>query len=193
MKTKNKTIIVLAGPAGIGKTSVAMKLAKKLKGENIRISADTMREMTYPQSGGKKRSDQHIIMAKKIIPCLVKEYFKHGFDNIIIDIAPPVPSDGGGVDKWLSNTLRKRGAYVFLFDAPLKTIFERNKKRAKRSPQGGIKKEMVKKLFIYSQKYIDRNDYDIINTDKIGADKTTEIILNKIKKGENKNFPPFYL
>ena len=183
MALKNKTIIAFAGPAGIGKTSVAMKIAKKLKGESVRISADAMREMTYPQSGGKKRSDQHIIMAKKIIPCLVKEYFKHGFDNVVIDIAPPVPCDSGASDKWLANSLKKMGGKVFLFDASLKTVLQRNKKRNKRCSQGGMKTETAKKLFGYYEKYIDRNDYIILDTEKIGADKTAKIILEKIKKG----------
>jgi len=182
MISKNKNIVAFAGPAGIGKTSVAMKIAKKLPGENIIISADTIREMTYPQSGGKKRSDKHIMMAKKIIPCLVKEYFGHGFDNIIIDIAPPVPGDGGASDKWLAKTLTKMGGKVFLFDASLKTTLERNRKRNKRCPQGSMKAETAKKLFGYCEKYIDRNDYIILNIEKFGADKTADIVLEKLKK-----------
>ena len=46
-----------------------------------------------------------------------------------------------------------------------------------------MKTETAKKLFDYCEKYIDRNDYIVLNTEKIGADKTSAIILEKMKKG----------
>ncbi|MFA4890038.1 MAG: AAA family ATPase [Candidatus Paceibacterota bacterium] len=181
MARKNKTIIALYGPAGTGKTAVAGKLCRKLSGRTARISVDIMRDMTcICLKGGWKESDEYITSAKKVVLPLTKEYLKLGY-NVVIEVAPPTVFDVGKTDKWLAISLKKIGANVFLLDAPLKSVLKRNKERKGDFGQGNLSKELTKKLYNYCQKYLDKKDFIVINTEKIGADKTTVLILEKIK------------
>ncbi len=178
MEKENKIIIVLYGPAGVGKTAVARKLCRKLSGKTARISVDVMRDMTYLcLKGGWKQSDEYITSAKKAVLSLTKEYLKQRY-NIVIEVAPPTHDDKGKTDKWLAGSLKKMGAKVFLLDASLQEILKRNKKRRGEFGQGNLSKKLTEKLYNYCQKYLNKKDYIIINTDKIGADKTTSLILN---------------
>lgn len=181
MTGKNKIIIALYGSAGTGKTAVAGKLCRKLPGKTARISVDIMRDMTCMcLKGGWKQSDEYITSAKKAIFPLVKEYLKLGY-NVVIEVAPPTIYDAGKTDGWLAISLKKMGAKVFLLDAPLKSVLQRNKKRKGEFGQGNLSKQLTEKLYGYCQKYLDKKDFIIINTEKIGADKTTALILEKIK------------
>ena len=177
---KNKIIIVLYGPAGMGKTAVAGNLCRKLPGKTARISVDIIRDMTcLCLKGGWKQSDEYITSGKKAVLPLTKEYLKQGY-NIVIEVAPPTIYDMGKTDKWLAVSLKKMGAKVFLLDAPLKFVLKRNKKRHGEVGQGNLSKKLTKKLYNYCQKYLDKKDFIVINTEKIGADKTTSLIFKNL-------------
>lgn len=179
MKTKNRIIIALYGPAGIGKTAIAMKICRKLPGKNARISVDILRDMTCVYfEGNWKKSDEYITSSKKAALPLIKEYLKQGY-NVIIEVAPPTIYDEGKTDKWLATSLKKLGAKVFLLDASLDTVLKRNGNRGKKFKQGSLNKKLTKKLFDYCHLYLDKKDYIVLNTEKIGADKATSLILQK--------------
>lgn len=178
---KNQIIIALQGTAGVGKTSVAGKLCKKLPGKTARISIDVLRDMSCINNTTIKNSDEHITMAKKATPSLLKAYLKEGC-NVVIEIAPPTSSDRGTTDKWLVQNLKKFGARVFLLHASLPVVIKQNQTRRTEFGQGNLSKKLVKQIYKLYEKYIDKKDYEVIETDKIGADKTTSIILERIKK-----------
>lgn len=181
-KTGIKQIIALYGPAGIGKTTVAEKLCRELSGKTARISVDKIREMTYCFKGGWKESDEYITSGKKVVLPLTKEYIKQGY-NVVIEVAPPTTydNDNGKTDKWLALSLKKIGALVFLLDAPLAIILERNEKREQK-PKHHLNAKLIEKLYNYCQNYLDIEDYIVINTEKINADKTKAFILKKMKR-----------
>ena len=181
MKSNNKTIIGLQGAAGVGKTSVARKLCKKLSGRTVRISVDILRDMSCISFKTQKESDEHIIAAKKICPNLAKLYFREGFSNIVIEFAPPVDSDEGKTDKLLVKNLKKLGGRVFLLHASLTEVLKRNSRRRGEFGGGGLPRKLAEKLYNTYDKYLDKTDFEIIDTEKIGADKTTSIILKKLK------------
>ncbi len=176
MAQKNKIIIALYGPAGTGKTAVAGKLCRKLPGKTARISVDILRDMTCLCFGSWKESDAHITLGKKTAVLLAKEYVRRGY-NVVIEVAPPTIYDKGKTDKWLALSLKKMGARVFLLDAPLASVLKRNKKRKGEFGQGNLSGKLTEKLYGYCQKYLDKKDYIIIDTEKIGADKTAALIL----------------
>lgn len=178
---KNHIIIGLQGAAGVGKTAIARKLCKKLSGRTARISVDILRDMSCINFKTQKESDEYILVAKRICPDLVKLYSKEGFNNIVIEFAPPVDFDEGKTDKLLAKNLKKLGGRVFLLQASLKEVLKRNGRRRGEFGGGGLPKKLATKLYNTYEKYLDKTDFEIINTERIGADKTTSIILEKIK------------
>lgn len=181
MQNKKIRIIGLTGPAAAGKTAVARKLCRQLSGKTVRISIDVLRDMSYIGAGSSKKSDEYITMAKRVVPDILKAYQKEGCDNIIVEFAPPVVSDAGQTDKWLAKKLKSLGGHVFLIHASLPEILKRNSKRHGEFGQGNLPKKLTEKLYLYFKKYIDKKDFEVIETDEFGADKTTAIILEKIK------------
>jgi len=180
IKNKKPIIIGIQGAAGVGKTSVARKLCKKLQGRTVRISVDILRDMSCVNFLTMRESDEHILMAKRVSIDLAKAYLKEGSDNIIVEFAPPVDFNKGETDKWLAKNLRRIGGSVFLLHASLEEVLKRNKNRRGEFGRGGLSKKLTERLYRNYEKYIDKNDFEIIDTEKIGADKTTSIILEKI-------------
>jgi len=76
--SKKQIIIAFQGTAAVGKTAVARKLCKKLPGKTARISVDVLRDMSCLSATTIRESDEHIIMAKKVAPDLVRAYLKEG-------------------------------------------------------------------------------------------------------------------
>lgn len=179
--TRKSKIIALYGPAGIGKTAVARKLCRKLPGKTARISVDILRDMTcLCLNGGWKTSDEYITSGKRVVIPLTKEYLNLGY-NVVIEVAPPTAYDVGKTDKWLADSLKKMGAKIFLLEASLKSVLHRNKRRRGEFRQGNLNKKLTEKLYNYCQKYLNKKDYIVINTEKIGADKTTALVLEKLE------------
>ncbi len=179
MKSSDRTIIALYGPAGIGKTSVARKLANKLPGKTARLSVDVMRDMTCVRlKGGWKESDDYIVAAKKALIPMTREYVKLGY-NIVIEVTPTTKDDGGKTDRWLAAALKKMEAKVCLLHAPLEVVLKRNEKRRGEFGQGNLSRKLTEKLYGYCETYLDKKDYHVIDTARAGADKITRSILGQ--------------
>ena len=179
MTKKNNILVALHGPAGIGKTAVAGKLCKKLPGKTARISIDVLRDMTCMRYTSGRQSDEYITLSKKLAPGLIQDLFSNGF-NVVVEIAPPTAADKGKTDTWLVSELWRLGGSVFLLDAPLTMVLQRNKKRTGEFGQGNLTKKLTEQLYRYCEKYLNRNDYIVIETTKIGADKVTSLIIEKL-------------
>jgi len=182
-KTKRQIIIALQGTAGVGKTAVARKLCRKLPGKTARISVDVIRDMSCLNATTLRESDEYVTMAKRASFSLIKAYLKEGC-NVLIEIAPPTDADEdkGITDKWLVKKLKNLGARVFLLHASLSEVIKRNKRRRGEFGQGNLSNKLIEQIYKLYEKYIDKNDYEVIDTKKIGADKTTLIILEKVIK-----------
>jgi len=180
MQNKKRIIVGLQGAAAAGKTAVARKLSRKLPGKTARISIDVLRDMSCLNTLTSKQSDEYITMAKKVALNLTKSYLNEGCDNVIVEFAPPVTANKGFADKWLAQNLKKIGGRVFLLHTSLPTVIKRNKNRRGEFGQGNLPRKLVEKIYRDYEKYIDKKDFEVIETDKIGADKTLTIILGKI-------------
>ncbi|HCC05619.1 TPA: hypothetical protein DEP58_04980 [Patescibacteria group bacterium] len=176
----NKHLLVaLHGPAGIGKTSIAGKLCRKLPGKTARISVDVLRDMVCMQSTSGRQSDEYITLSKSLVPGLVRDLFSKGY-HVVVEIAPPTVADKGETDAWLVRELKKLGGVVFLLDAPLESVLQRNKYRKGEFGQGNLTKKLTAQLYQYCEKYLNKNEYTVITTTKIGADKVTSLILEEL-------------
>jgi hypothetical protein len=101
---------------------------------------------------------------------------------VLIEFAPPVSADKGKRDKWLAKNLKRLGGRVFLLYASLPEVIKRNSRRGGEFGQGNLSRKVTEHIYKLYEKHIDPNDYEVINTEKIGADKTAAIILERIEK-----------
>lgn len=177
---KKQILIALQGPAGIGKTAIAGKLIKKLPGKTARISVDVLRDMTCMHCTSGRQSDEYITLSKELVPGLVQDLFARGY-NVVVEIAPPTVADKGETDLWLAHEVDRLGGVVFLLDAPLTTVLARNRSRKGEFGQGNLTKKLTEQLYRYCEKYLNKDDYTVIDTTKIGADKATSLILEELK------------
>ena len=83
--------------------------------------------------------------------------------------------------------LKNLNARVFLLHASLSEVIKRNKRRRGEFGQGSLSNKLIERIYKLYEKYIDKNDYEVIDTKKIGADKTASIILEKVIKRGNRN------
>lgn len=177
---KKRILIALYGPAGMGKTAIAGKLYKKLPNKTARISVDVLRDMTCMHCTSGRQSDEYITLSKKLIPIVISDLFEKGY-NVIVEVAPPTNEDKGVTDKWLADKLINMGGYIFLLSAPLAEVLKRNKNRKGEFGQGNLTKKLTEQLYRYCEKYLDPDDYTVINTTKIGADKVASLVLEELK------------
>jgi len=66
-------------------------------------------------------------------------------------------------------------------DAPLAIILKRNEKREQK-PGHRLSAELIEKLYNHCQNYLDIEDYIVIDTEKINANKTKASILKQMKR-----------
>ena len=156
--------IIIRGPLGIGKSTIAKELAKKLKAEYISIDKVL------------KKHDLDIIDKKE--GCIPAENFIKGDDLIIPKIKETdkiVILDGCFYHKEQIEHLKKnlKPIFIFTLKAPLAVCIERDKKREK--PYG---KEAAKAVY----DLVSRFDYgNIIDTENKNVDETVKEILSYLK------------
>jgi|GEM_PF-3400267 len=170
-------IIALHGPAGVGKTAVAGKLCRKLGDKSARVSVDYLRDMLCMHFGSGKMSDRYITLAKEMVPEIVKDLKKRGY-HVVVEIAPPTLEDKGKTDHWLALQLKALGGKTFLLHAPIDVVLKRNKKRKGEFGQGNLGSALTRRLHAYCEKYLDHNDYVVIDTSRFGGDKTASVIMS---------------
>ncbi len=158
--------IIIRGPAGIGKSTIAKKLAKVLNAHHF--SFDEILENNKLDSiKGDGISAENFVKANKLILPKAKEMIKN--DKIII-------FDGCFYRKKQLDHLKKNLAYkhyVFSLKAPLKECFARNKTR---------KKPMAKKEI--------ENVYTLVSKLKEGINiETTNKSISNVTKEVLKHLP----
>lgn len=167
--SKTSYIIIIRGPLGVGKSVVAQRLAKILKGEYVsidlileKLGLDLPYGKCIPLKNFKKASESYLAKAKK----------KIDQDKIII-------FDGNFYYKDQIRHLMRNLAFecfVFTLKAPLKVCLKRDKKRKLSYGQ-----EAVKAVY----KLVSRFDYGItINTDNKTVVQVVKNILSYLPKSK---------
>jgi len=160
--------IIVRGPAGVGKTTIAKKLTNLLRGVYISYD-DIMRKNKIDLIEGDGISTENFIEANKIILAIIKQK-----DVVVLD----------GCfyrEKQIEHLLRelKEKAYIFTLVADLKACLIRNEKR---------KNPMTKKAIIDVFKLVSKIDIGIkIQTDGKTIEETVETIMSKLSKEGIKN------
>jgi len=163
--------IIIRGPLGIGKTTIAKKLAEKLHAQYLSIDeiVDAKDFRKTKASDGFISEESFVRANERIIP-KVKEYLDEG---------TPVIIDGNFYRKNALLDLLKRlkyEHYVFTLQAPLEVCIERDKKRKK--PLG---KDAARVVYNKTCEF----DYGIIiETEKLDVEKTLRKILRELPKSK---------
>jgi predicted kinase len=110
-------IILLCGPIGAGKTSIAERLAEELEGSSV-ISSDRFRRRVYDRLI--REAEMRLGKARYII--LDATFYREAYRRRILDLA----------------SRRERVLTVFL-DCPLETCLERNRRRSSPVPERAVK------------------------------------------------------
>ncbi len=179
----DKNIISIQGPAGGGKTTVSRALSKKLSGRTVNVSMDVLKNMTRLEVANQEEADKYILMAKESVVGLVKFYLEKEINNIIVEFSPPVDTDKGETDKKVVQELKKLGGKMFLLEVSLEEVIKRNKEREDVLGKWGgpsLSEDLVRKLYKNYKDFIDREDFVVIDTNKIDEEETALIILEKI-------------
>lgn len=151
-----KTVIVIRGPLGVGKTAVAKRLASSIKAKYISIDK-ILEENRMDEVKGKSIPVRNFIKANKIATGLASKSVKSVIDGNFYS------------RKQLENLVKNIAAscYVFTLKASLKTCIMRDKKRKR--TYGKAAAEAV-----YNMSF----DYGVcINTEK----KSTDDVVKEIK------------
>jgi tRNA uridine 5-carbamoylmethylation protein Kti12 len=161
-------IIILRGPAGVGKTTIAKKLSKILNAEDISIDR-IMKENEWNYIPGEKCiPEEKYLIANELIKKKIKGFIKNN-KNIIIENNFYHKSQI--VD--LLNDINIK-TYIFTLKANHETCIKRNKTR---------KRPMLDKEVIAVHNLVSRFDYgNILDTDN----KTEEEVVNEILSIINK-------
>lgn len=165
-----KYIIIIRGPAGIGKTTIGNKLAEKLRGECISIDKIMKENNLRHVPGDKCISEEKCIKANKIIIPKIKEKL----NNKIVIIENNFYHKKQ-IEDLLKNIPAK--SFIFTLKASSKTCIKRDRKREK--PLGD-------KSIIDVFNLVSAFDYGkIINTENKTENKVVEEILKIIKAASN--------
>ena len=161
--------IIIRGPLGIGKTTIAKKLKKILKAEYISMDEIVDNNMIIKKQDKNGMIDvRNFLQANKVIIPIVNKILKEG-KNIIVD--------GNFYHKEqiidLINKLGKDKVLVFDLKAPIEVCIERDKKR-----KIILGKDAARAVF----NAVNRFSYGVkINTNKKTEDETVKEILKHIK------------
>jgi broad-specificity NMP kinase len=127
-----KRIILITGPAGVGKTTVAEEWAKRQEYHTIHISLDSMRERVtsgfqHPQAGWNDETERQYQIARAACAAVAKIYYENDFTCIIDDaIFPNWPSVS--FSGWQKNLSSINVDFIVL-TANIEILQKRNDKR----------------------------------------------------------------
>ena len=168
--TSNAFFVVIRGPLGVGKSTIAVKLAEKLKGRYVSIDT-TLEQMGLDKAEGGSIPARNFIMAQEEVMPLIRDSLERG-EPVIID---GCFYHAEQIEHLASNLDYKN--YVFTLKAPLHECIERDKKR-------GHSHGMTSATAVY--RLVSRLEIGTVIEDK-SIDRTMEEIekeIFKVKKSD---------
>jgi adenylylsulfate kinase-like enzyme len=169
-------ICLVTGPAGVLKSTITKKLAKKFT-DSARIDVDYIREMIVngyakPFQDNKKTKNQ-LLLSRKNACSLAKNFVEAGFCVFIDDVILKVSS----LDYYFKN-LSGYKVFVFLLFCNKDVLRKRDSTR----PKGQVMNERALQLHDHFSKRLDEKRWFIVDTSKYTAVKTAKQIIGIIKK-----------
>jgi len=178
MKMKKPFLIILDGPMGSGKSTVAQLLQKRIKEKTALISLDKLKRIV---SDYKLDSYEHLSLASKAGASMTNLYLKEGISTIV--------EKAFTRKEFLESfvTLIKTKSKIFIyqievpFDIGLSRVKERERLREKRLlPKNKLKGKVTRNYSNYNQfKYSKAKSFD---SSKLTPRQITNKILKELTK-----------
>jgi len=173
---KKQTVIILDGPMGSGKTTIATIIHKKIK-NLVYLGTDKIK---WLQSDF-KRNDKEISISIEVILSMMRVYLKNGFHILISENF----IDKNARDKFIFLSKNKKvKLFIYHLDAPRKVLLKRISKRSKIHEGKGML-PLSKSFILKNLKLHPRNKYvkaKVIDTSKKPPEEVANLILTEIKK-----------
>jgi chloramphenicol 3-O-phosphotransferase len=127
-----KHLILVTGPAGVGKTAVAEEWAKRQKDPALHLSLDSMRERVvsgfqHPQEGWNDEANRQYKLAQAACAAVARIYYTNGFNCIIDDAIFPNWPDVS-LASW-QNALSPLPVELIILTANIEILGKRNEER----------------------------------------------------------------
>jgi 3-methyladenine DNA glycosylase AlkD/adenylate kinase family enzyme len=164
MKSKAK-LIILRGPAAVGKTTIAREIAERIKGEYISIDGILEKYGLDQAEEGKGIGEQNFLKANQIVLPLIKEKIKSG-SNVVID------GNFYHISQLEDFAKKIPSCLVFTLNADVEECLKRDKTRK------AIGEDAVRAV----HNLVSRFDHgEVINTENKTSEEVVEEIISKLK------------
>ncbi|MBI2011387.1 AAA family ATPase [Candidatus Daviesbacteria bacterium] len=175
----NNFILLITGPAGAGKSSVADSWAKKQKIPTIHLSLDQFRYfvksgLVDPQEGWSEETKRQLSLAQKSCAEVVKIYLAEGY-NCVIDDAVFPEWEEAGLDNWkqvLGPVAMKVVVLMPSFDALIRRNFLREGEEK-------LSDEMVKTIYEMMESWKDKEEV-VIDNSNLTVEQTVEELEKRL-------------
>lgn len=162
-------VIILNGPCGVGKSTVAQKLAARLN-KCVHIRVDDIRNFIVDAEINEEQND----IADINTLCITKNFVESGYNNIIIDNVFESSGHLSGFIKKIK--LIDNDVHSFRLYASIEENIKRNLERRVENIMDESRVHELYDVFSDSGNEIG----EMINTTNMSAEETAEIILKNI-------------
>jgi predicted kinase len=165
-------VIVLRGPAGVGKTSIAQILQKRLGVNWVIIDVDRLKYYMQLKPGESNRAERSNI-AHNVSRFFAKQAYDRGYNVVLEEMYKKAFNDS------LVEYLKDNGMkYLKVFlAAPEDVIADRANNREKHKPEDEIRRH-YKEIMPYEDDFV-------IDTTKYSAEESADLIISQVNNMTN--------
>ncbi len=161
-------LIILNGPAGVGKTTVGKLLAKEFE-NSVCISGDVLKEFIVNRTDKVKGR-----LGYENGASLIHNFLDAGYEQIIFEYIFPSQEQ---IEYFIQELSNEEDISVFTLWAQLETIEKRERERSERNPLG----KQVSRCYNDMSVYLDEFE-NVIDTENLTAQDVVEKILRLSKR-----------
>lgn len=182
LQDENSFVLLLTGPAGAGKTTVAQVWASRQQRPTVHISLDDVRDFVKagyanPSDGFASAIEQQYQLARQGCAALALIYAKAGF-LVIIDDAIFPQWEAVGYNGWHELLLEVPHSLMVLLPA-FESIAERNQQRSGRRL---LSEGMLRTIYEMMLPWRDQHIFPIIDNSALSVEETVARLQSEVER-----------